>query len=165
MTDIAISKLALGDAEIVALIHASCFDEAWDAATIRKVLAMPGAFGFAARADSTGDDPAGDIVGFALARFVANECELLSLGVVPNRRGRGIGGGLLDASVVRAYALNAARFYLEVAEDNVDALRLYEARGLVPVGRQPEYYRLENGQRTAALTMRCDLPARESPAD
>ena len=47
MTDIAISKLALGDAEIVALIHASCFDEAWDAATIRKVLAMPGAFGFA----------------------------------------------------------------------------------------------------------------------
>ncbi len=160
MTDIAISKLALGDAEIVALIHASCFDEAWDAATIRKVLAMPGAFGFAARAD-----PAGDIVGFALARIVANECELLSLGVAPNRRGRGIGGGLLDASVVRAFALNAAKFYLEVAEDNVDALRLYEARGLEPVGRQPEYYRLENGQRTAALTMRCDLPARESPAD
>ncbi len=160
MTDVAISTLALGDADIVALIHASCFDEAWDAATIRKVLAMPGAFGFAARAD-----PAGDIVGFALARIVANECELLSLGVAPNRRGRGIGGGLLDASVVRACAFNAARFYLEVAEDNVDALRLYEARGLEPVGRQPEYYRLENGQRTAALTMRCDLPARESPAD
>ncbi len=159
MTDVAISSLVLGDAEIVALIHASCFDEPWDAPTIRKVLAMPGAFGFAARGD-----PAGGIVGFALARIVADECELLSLGVAPNRRGRGIGGGLLDAAVVRAYALDAARFYLEVAEDNADALRLYEARGLVLVGRQPEYYRLKNGQRTAALTMRCDLPAREIPA-
>ncbi len=159
MTDVAISTLALGDADIVALIHASCFDEAWDAATIRKVLAMPGAFGFAARTD-----PASDIVGFALARIDADECELLSLGVAPNRRGRGIGGGLLDATVVRAYALNAAKFYLEVAEDNVDALRLYQARGLVSVGRRPEYYRLGNGQRTAALTMRCNLPASETPA-
>jgi ribosomal-protein-alanine N-acetyltransferase len=145
--------------EIVARIHASCFDEAWDAATIRKVLAMPGAFGLAARAD-----PTGDIAGFALARVVADECELLSLGVTPNRRGRGIGGGLLDTTVVRAYALDAAKFHLEVAEDNADALRLYEARGLVSVGRRPEYYRLRNGQRTAALTMRCDLPARETPA-
>ncbi len=159
MTGVTISTLAPGDVEIVARIHASCFDEAWDAATLRKVLAMPGAFGLAARAD-----PAGDIAGFALARVVTDECELLSLGVVPNRRGSGIGGGLLDATVVRACALDAAKFYLEVAEDNTDALRLYEARGLVSVGRRPEYYRLRNGQRTAALTMRCDLPARETPA-
>ena len=159
MTDVAISTLATGDAKIVARIHALCFDEAWDAATIQKVLAMPGAFGLAARADR-----ADEIAGFALARIVADECELLSLGVIPNRRGHGIGGGLFDAAVVRAYALNAARFYLEVAEDNTDALRLYAARGLVSVGRRPDYYRLKNGQRTAALTMRCDLPARQTPA-
>ncbi len=160
MTDVTISTLSVGDAEIVARIHELCFDEAWDAATIRKVLAMPGAFGFAAHADQ-----ASEIAGFALARIVAGECELLSLGVAPNRRGRGIGGELFDAAVVGAYALNAARFYLEVAEDNADALRLYAARGLVSVGRQPDYYRLRNGQRTAALTMRCDLPIRQSPAN
>ncbi len=158
MTDVAISVLVNGDVEIVAHVHALCFDEAWDAATIRKVLAMPGAFGFAARADREGD-----IAGFALARIVADECELLSLGVAPNRRGRGIGGGLFDASVVRAYALNASKFYLEVAEDNAEALHLYAARGLVTVGRRPDYYRLPDGQRTAALTMRCDLPASQVP--
>ena len=49
MTDFVISALAPGDVEIVAGIHASCFDEAWDEATIRKVMAMPGAFGLAAR--------------------------------------------------------------------------------------------------------------------
>ena len=153
MTAVAISFLGVGDAEIIARIHALCFDEDWDAATIKKVLAMPGAFGFTARVD-----PACDIAGFALARIVADECELLSLGVEPNWRGLGIGGELFDAAMVRACALNAARFYLEVAEDNADALRLYAVRGLVSVGRRPDYYRLKNGQRTAALTMRCDLP-------
>ena len=89
MTAVTISFLGVGDAEIVARIHALCFDEGWDAATIKKVLAMPGAFGFAARVD-----PAGDIAGFTLARIIADECELLSLGVAPNCRGLGIGGGL-----------------------------------------------------------------------
>ena len=134
MTAVVISFLGVGDAEIVARIHALCFDEDWDAATIKKVLAMPGAFGFTARAD-----PACDIAGFALARIVADECELLSLGVAPNWRGLGVGGGLFDAAMVRACGLNAVR-------------------GLVSVGRRPDYYRLKNGQRTAALTMRCDLP-------
>jgi ribosomal-protein-alanine N-acetyltransferase len=87
----------------------------------------------------------------------------LSLGVAPERRGQGIGGGLLDAALVRACAIHAARFYLEVAEDNAEALRLYETRGMVPVGRQPDYYRLKNGRRVAALTMRCDLPAGGTP--
>lgn len=159
MTDVSIATLAPGDVEIVARIHASCFDEAWDEATIRKILAMPGAFGLAARID-----PSGDISGFALARIVTDECELLSLGVAPNRRGRGIGGALFDVAVVRACALDVARIFLEVAEDNAEALRLYEDRGLVPVGRRPGYYRLKNGQRKAALTMRCDLPARANPA-
>ena len=153
MTTVTISILGVSDAEIVARIHALCFDEDWDAATIKKVLAMQGAFGFTARTD-----PAGDIAGFALARIAADQCELLSLGVAPNRRGLGIGGELFDAAMVRACALNATHFYLEVAEDNSDALRLYALRGLVSVGRRPNYYRLKNGQRTAALTMRCDLP-------
>ncbi len=159
MTDAVISALAPGDVEIVAAIHASCFDEAWDQATIRKVMAMPGAFGLAARAG-----PAGEIAGFALARVGSDGCELLSLGVAPERRAHGIGAGLLDAALVRARAFDAARFYLEVAEDNTVALRLSARRGLVSVGRRPEYYRLKNGQRAAALTLQCDLPNSGSSA-
>jgi len=159
VTAIVISAIEPGDVEIVVRLHASCFDEAWDAPTIRKVLAMPGAFGLAARAGRRGE-----ITGFALARISAAECELLSLGVAPGERRRGIGAGLLDAALVRAAAVDAAKFYLEVAEDNDAALRLYEARGLVPVRRRPDYYRLEGGRRAAAVTMRCDLPARETPA-
>lgn len=156
MTEIVISALAPDEAATVARIHAACFDEAWDEATIRKVMALPGAFGLAARAE-----PAGAITGFALGRVTADECELLSLGVAPERRGQGYGAQLLDAAIVRACAAEATRFILEVAEDNEVALRLYETRGLVAVGRRPRYYLLKNGQRTAALTMRCDLPIRQ----
>lgn len=159
MTAIVISALEPGDVDIVVRLHASCFDEAWDGATIRKVMAMPGAFGLAARGGRRGE-----IAGFALARISADKCELLSLGVAPGERRRGIGARLLDAALVRAAAVDAAKFHLEVAEDNDAALRLYEARGLVLVGRRPDYYRLEDGRRTAALTMRCDLPIRETPA-
>ena len=152
MTDIVISILAVGDAEIVACIHALCFDEDWDAATIKKVLAMPGAFGFAARTD-----PASDIAGFALARIVADKCELLSLGVAPNWRGLGIGGGLFDAAMVRACALNAARFYLEVAEDNAPAIALYQQTGFAEIGRRKNYYRRKSGRTCDALVMERSL--------
>lgn len=159
MTQIAISALAPSDVDVVARIHAACFDEEWDEATIRKVMAMPGAFGLVARAVG-----AGPMVGFALARVAADECELLSLGVAPQLRGQGYGARLLDAAIVRAAISEATRFFLEVAEDNDVALRLYQTRGLVAVGRRPRYYLLKNGRRTAALTMRCDLPTRRKSA-
>jgi ribosomal-protein-alanine N-acetyltransferase len=156
VTDVTISALVADDVGDVARIHRTCFDEAWDPPTIRKILTMPGAFGLVARSH-----PSGEISGFALARVVADECELLSLGVDRERRRCGIGGGLFDAAIIRACAQDAARFFLEVAEDNAGALQLYRARGLVPVGRRPGYYRLKDGTHTAALTMRCELPTRD----
>ncbi len=153
MTDILVSALEPGDVTTVAQIHATCFDEAWDEAIIRKVVSMPGAFGLGARAER--DDA---VAGFALARVVAGECELLSLGVAPDLRSKGYGATLLDAAMARAMAVEAARFHLEVAEDNVVAQGLYRTRGLVLIGRRPRYYRLKNGGRTASLTMMCELP-------
>jgi ribosomal-protein-alanine N-acetyltransferase len=151
--DILVSALEPSEVTAVAHIHASCFDEAWDETTIRKVVSMPGAFGLTARAERDGE-----VAGFAFARVVADKCELLSLGVALDLRSRGYGATLLDAAMARAMAVEAARFYLEVAEDNVVAQRLYRTRGLVLIGRRPRYYRLKDGGRTAALTMRCDLP-------
>ena len=63
--------------------------------------------------------------------------------------------------MARAVSKNATRFFLEVAEDNPHAIRLYRSHGLVPVGRRPDYYENADGRRTTALTMRCDLPCAE----
>jgi ribosomal-protein-alanine N-acetyltransferase len=145
-----IRALVPADVEAVAAVHAACFDDAWGVAMLRRILAMPGAFGLSAAAD-------GAVVGFALARVVADECELLSIGVAPPWRGRGLGARLLDAVMAHASARAARRFYLEVEEGNAAALRLYARRGMVAVGRRSGYYELKGGGSADALTMRRDL--------
>jgi [ribosomal protein S18]-alanine N-acetyltransferase len=137
----------------IARVHAACFDETWDASMLRRILVMPGAFGIGVRRGV-----AGELVGFAIGRMAADECELLSLGVLPANRGQGLGAMLLDAALVRACAVKARKFFLEVAEDNAPALALYSARGLAQVGRRRNYYEHDDGSFTDALTLRRDLP-------
>ena len=151
MSGAAILPLAERDIECVAAIHGACFDEPWSDEMIRRVLETAGAFGLVARAV-----PGGPLAAFALARQVADECELLSLGVAPDRRRLGLGAALLDAAIARAAALRARRFFLEVGEFNTAARRLYRSRGLRVVGRREGYYALAGGGTMDALTMRCE---------
>ena len=119
---------------------------------IRQVLNMPGTFALIVRRRNYSS-----IIGFALARIVADECELLSLGVASEYRANGAGSLLLTATMERA-ALEGARWYfLEVAEDNDVALRLYRAHGLERVGYRLNYYDNADGTKTNAITMRCQL--------
>lgn len=148
----AVEDLRAVDLGPLARLHARCFYDSWGVDTLRQVLSMPGAFGLVARWG--GRDA---LIGFALARVAAEECELLSLGVAPEHRARGVGMRLLKATMARAAAAGARSLFLEVAEDNRPALRLYRGAGLEPVGRRPDYYENADGSRTPALTMRCNL--------
>jgi len=154
----AVEDLRPVDVGPLARLHARCFYDAWGVSMLRQVLAMPGAFGLVARWGGHGA-----MIGFALARVVADECELLSLGVAPDHRDRGVGRILMEATMARAGRMGARRFFLEVAEDNEPGLRLYRRFGLIPVGRRPDYYENADGSRTAALTMRCSLDGPPGP--
>jgi len=151
MSRATIDALLTGDLSTVARIHAASFDDAWTEAVFHRILAMPSAFGLAARAAHT-------LIGFAVARVAAGECELLSLAVDPGQRRTGIGARLLDATIAAAIAHGGRVLFLEVAENNAPALRLYESRRLAMVGRRPNYYEAPGGSTVAALTMRLDLP-------
>ena len=153
MTADTIENLRSTDIDLVARIHTQCFFDAWGSSMLCQILNMPGAFGLVACWSRRGS-----VIGFALGRVTSDECELLSLGVAPDHRTRGVGAQLLQESMSRAISKNATRFFLEVAEDNAHAIRLYRSHGLVPVGRRPDYYENADGYRTAALTMRCELP-------
>ena len=120
-------------------------EESWDDAAWRTILAMPGCFALlAARADVP--------VGFAAARAVADEAELLLIAVAPMARRIGVGAALLAAVAARSRARGAVRLLLEVAESNRPALALYGTAGFVSVGRRNDYYELVNC-RAAALVM------------
>jgi ribosomal-protein-alanine N-acetyltransferase len=133
--------------ELLAALHAACFEDAWDEGALGGLLATPGAF--ALILNDAVDEPAG----FVIARAAAGECEMLSLGVVPGARRRGFGRHLLEAFAAHARKLGAGELLLEVAEDNCAARALYAAAGFTQVGRREGYYQSAAGVRSA-LVMR-----------
>jgi ribosomal protein S18 acetylase RimI-like enzyme len=59
---------------------------------------------------------------------------LFGMWVAPQTRRDGVGGALVDAVVGWARGAGYARVLLDVADGNVPAIRLYEARGFLPTG-------------------------------
>ncbi|ASG21723.1 ribosomal-protein-alanine acetyltransferase [Nitrospirillum viridazoti CBAmc] len=137
---------------MLAAVHALCFADpdvagpAWSAQAIADLMGLPGVAALIAQDEQ-------EPLGMALIRTVVDEAEILTIGVTPTARGRGLGTALTQACVDTAAAAGAAALYLEVAETNAPARRLYAATGFEPVGRRANYYHL-GGQPVAALLLR-----------
>jgi ribosomal-protein-alanine N-acetyltransferase len=127
------------------------FGEAWTASQCAGLLPMPGVWLVLAR---EGDA----VIGFALARAVAGEAELLLLAVRRGAQGRGIGKMLLERFAEEAKGRGATRLHLEVREGN-HALSLYERANYNLVGRRRNYYSGRAGQTYDALTLARDAGA------
>ena len=142
-----ITPVPLGAEAPLSAMHSACFPEGpWDAATLERILALAGGFGYLAWQR---DSP----LGFILARDLAGEVEILSIGVLPQWRRRGVGRALMDAVVAKAERDGLGSIVLEVATENEPARRLYAAYGFVQVGRRPGYYR-QSGGRADGLILR-----------
>lgn len=133
----------------LAALHGQCFKDPWTAEAMSTLLATPGAIAFIASDPRTGEP-----VGFVLARIVADEGEILSIGVLGDARSRGVGAGLM-AEVMGVTGLRA--LFLDVAADNENATRLYTRQGFDVVGRRSGYYARGDGARVDSLTMKWGL--------
>jgi ribosomal-protein-alanine N-acetyltransferase len=137
--------------EALAVLHRACFpDDPWEAPALARIMALSGGFGWLAFED---EEPSG----FILVRDLGNECEVLSLGVAPLWRRRGIAQALLRTAVSEAARRYLPSMVLEVAVDNEAATDLYRGRGFVAVGRRARYYSRPDG-RVDALILRLALP-------
>jgi [ribosomal protein S18]-alanine N-acetyltransferase len=126
--------------DVLAALHAACFpDDAWDSAALATLLAMPGAGGRVARAES------GEILGLLIDQCVGEDAEVLTLGVLPATRRQGIGRALLRDLAARAREAGATRIVLEVAADNAAAAALYDVMGFRRQGVRRAYYRRLRG--------------------
>ena len=143
--------------KMIAALHAGCFDDSWNAYTVGQVMRMPGAFGYVAVLPATESGMDDLPVGFALASGAHDERELLSIGVLPDHRRAGIGRQMVQMIIEESINRGAARLFLEVAEDNTAAQRLYRTMGFFAVGRRPGYYRRKAGPAVGALTLRLSL--------
>lgn len=137
--------------EVLAVLHRACFpDDPWEAPALGRIMALSGGFGWLAIED---EEPAG----FILVRDLGTECEVLSLGVAPRWRRRGIAQELLRTAMAEAVQRNSLSVVLEVAVDNDAATDLYRSAGFTAVGRRARYYKRPDG-RADALILRVALP-------
>jgi ribosomal-protein-alanine N-acetyltransferase len=138
-------------AAVLAAIHGAAFpQEAWGAGAFQVQLEMHSVLGLL---DERG--------GLALLRVTADEAEILTIGVLPAIRRRGVARNLLDESMAHARAAGVRAVFLEVGIRNRPARALYEAAGFEEVGRRRRYY--ASGE--DALILRATLdPAEEGEA-
>ena len=126
------------------------FGEAWTQPQCSGILVLPGVWMTVGRCE-------GRAAGFSIARIVADEAELLLLGVRADARRRGVGSALLGEFCRNAGARGAKRVHLEMRDGNV-AGSMYGAAGFKQVGRRPNYYRGSASECYDALTLSRDLP-------
>jgi ribosomal-protein-alanine N-acetyltransferase len=137
------------DTDELARLHARCFDEVWDRATFARLLGSPGVFGLLARRASA-------TLGFALVRVAGDEAELLTLGVDPSERRRGLARRLTERAIDGARIRGARALFLEVAADNDAARALYASLSFERVGLRKGYY-ARGPAKVDALTLRHEI--------
>jgi [ribosomal protein S18]-alanine N-acetyltransferase len=121
------------------------YGEAWTASQCAGILSLPGSWLIAARTDN-------HIAGFALARAILDEAELLLLAVDTRYQRRKIGFALLDRMILDSASKGVSKLFLEVRANN-PAHSFYERNGFSAVGLRRNYYRGAHGQLTDAVTL------------
>lgn len=153
--DLRIEGGSSSDIDSVMLVMDSAFGrrfgEAWTRSQLAGILPMGGVSLMLAR---EADD--GGAIGFSLFRTVADESELLLLGVLDSCRRRGIGRQLLRDFLERARNEGVARAHLEVRDGN-PAVEMYRNAGFSPVGKRRNYYHAPDGKRFDAITLAFQL--------
>ena len=77
--------------------------------------------------------------------------------VDPKRRSAGVGRKLLEKHLENLERAGARLVFLEVADDNNAALKLYERAGFKEIGRRKNYYQRADGGRRAAINLRLEI--------
>lgn len=134
----------------LAALHALCFTtpRPWSEAEFSGFLSSPFVFLLT------------DHGGFLLGRVIADEAELLTLAVDPACRNQGIGGRLVGEFLAASKQRGASAAFLEVAEDNAAARRLYLGAGFAESGRRKGYYGSAKGDQQDAIVMIAGLAVR-----
>lgn len=137
------------DAAAMAAVHAEAFEAPWDASAFAELMDGLGVFGLIA-----GEQPT---LGVILCRVVAGEMEVLTVGVSPGARRKGVAKALVAAALGAARQAGAEAAFLEVAVDNAPAAALYAGMGFRRAGLRRNYYDRGVAGRADALVMRLDL--------
>lgn len=126
-------RMALRHLPALAELEALCFSKPWSQNALEEELQNPLAVFFVSEED-------GQAAGYAGMHDIAGEGYIANVAVFPDRRGRGVASGLMEALVAYALARRLSLLTLEVRESNEAAIRLYTRFGFALEGRRRRYY-------------------------
>jgi ribosomal-protein-alanine N-acetyltransferase len=141
--------LSVADADALASLHARCFARPWSADDFRRFSGWPPYFGLVVWHESTA-------IGFILSSMAGGQSDIVSIGVDPAFRRRGIASALIEQLLSDAARLGVETLFLEVETGNEGAIALYRRHGFEIAGRRPAYYDSPAGP-LDALVMRLGL--------
>ena len=133
-----IRRAALGDLDQLVDLEARVFgDQAWSRQELRFELSAP------SRTYLVWDDQ-GAILGYGGYWSGERDAELMTMGVLPEARSRGIAGSLLARLIAGADRKGLQRMDLKVRVDNPAAIDLYKKFGFSQTGLCKGYYQPED---------------------
>ena len=92
-----------------------------------------------------------DIIGYYIALFALDECELLNITVTSEQQKNGFGELMLKDLFSECRKANIVNIFLEVRRSNLLAIRLYKKIGFNEVGIRNNYYQNKDSKEDAIL--------------
>ena len=109
-------------------LHRACFpDKPWSAQDFADLK-------------KSGCDIIASQNGFIVWRTVVDEAEIITIGVRPEARKNGIATAMLTLVENDLKKRGVKKIFLEVAENNFPAKKLYEQNGFIQISIRPKYY-------------------------
>ena len=114
-------------------LERECFSSPWSEAAFTETMRSDGGVFFVCECDR-------QIVGYAGAVCVLDECSITNVAVTEKYRRRGISRMLLDALEREVSGRGAFTVFLEVRVSNAPAISAYESRGYERCGIRRNFY-------------------------
>lgn len=116
-------------------IEKDCFNDPWSENSIIEELNHEGSIQILCHNQKTDK-----VIGYGICRLFGDQAEIMRIAVINPYRGAGFGGNILASMLKSARDAGAKTIMLEVASDNISAIRLYEKLGFYRDGRRKDYY-------------------------
>lgn len=139
LKDIDIEEMSLNDLEKIKDILISDFDDFWNFNILKEELESPNSKYIIAKTND------GEIIGFTGIKVLVDNADIMNIVVKKSWRNQGVGNLLLNNLISICKDLNLLSLSLEVNEDNIPAIHLYEKVGFKQVGLRKNYYQDKNG--------------------
>ena len=132
--DLKLSKMSIEDLKSIKNVLTSEFDNFWSYDVLEEELECDNSYVIVAKVDEN------TIVGFAGLKVILDEADIMNIVVKKDFRHNGIGSILLDDLINYSKKLNLKTITLEVNENNLSAIRLYDKFSFDKLGIRKNYY-------------------------